>query len=84
MGAIVHTPTPDLDASRDFYRRLGFATQSSGPPSLVSDGAIIVEIDPDRFARAGIKLYGEGWTTVARSLAEITSVHKIDAVRCKE
>ena len=79
MQAIIHTPTPDLDASRDFYRRLGFAALSPGPPSLVSDGAVIVEIDPDRFARPGVKLYGESWTTVARSLAEITSVHKTDA-----
>ena len=43
--------------STDFYTRLGFRKVSDAIPVLFSEGKALVEINPDRFARAGIKLY---------------------------
>lgn len=60
MQAIVQTPTPDIEKSLAFYTQLGFKTVSK-EPLAVSDGICCIEINPDRFARAGIKLYQESW-----------------------
>jgi catechol 2,3-dioxygenase-like lactoylglutathione lyase family enzyme len=55
-----HSPTPDLDSSVRFYTVLGFR-QLSGDPVLFTDGKVLIEINPDRFARAGLKFYGKTW-----------------------
>lgn len=74
MQTIIHTPTNGLNSSLDFYRRLEFSVISDKNPTLVSDGQVVIEINPDRYARAGVKLYADGWKAVAAELAQLTSV----------
>ncbi|MBK8340962.1 MAG: hypothetical protein IPK99_13610 [Flavobacteriales bacterium] len=56
MKALIHTPTNDLQQSIDFYTRSGF-TRVSENPVLFSDGKAVIEIDPVRHARAGVRCY---------------------------
>ena len=45
---------------------------------LVSDGKAVIEINPDRFARAGIKLFNENWESIVDELEELVTVLRID------
>ncbi len=74
MKAIIQTQTPDLEKSKDFYKRLGFEVLSSEAPTYVSDGKFIVEINPDRFARNGLKLFSDDWSDVTSELAMTTHI----------
>ena len=67
MNTHVQTPTPQLDQSIDFYSRLNFEIVSK-EPLIVSDGQVYIEINPDRFARAGIKMYKDSWHTEIAAL----------------
>ncbi len=78
MNTIIHTPTNKLEDSVDFYLKLDFKIISDGPTTLVSDGGVIIEINPDRFARAGVKLFDTGWKEVVDKLRKITAVVDID------
>ncbi len=74
MTVIVHTPTSDLKSSLDFYKKLDFCVISEKKPLLVSDGKVQIEINPDRFARAGITLYREGLKTGLDDLKKISTI----------
>ena len=78
MKVLVQTPTPKLAQSLDFYARLRFSILSEESPSWVSDGSVIVEINPDRFARAGVKLYQASWADAVAELSHDYSLHPIE------
>lgn len=78
MITIIQTPTPNLSMSKDFYTKLGFSIISKERPILFSDGKCIIEINPDRFSRAGVKLYNKSWKKTVDKLDKITAVQKID------
>ncbi|MDN5216114.1 hypothetical protein QQ020_28840 [Fulvivirgaceae bacterium BMA12] len=78
MNTIIHTPTNRLDDSVDFYLKLNFKVISDDQTTLVSDGRVIIEINPDRFARAGVKLFDTSWKQVVDKLRKITTVIDID------
>lgn len=91
MRATIHTPTPDLAASTDFYERLGFerlppseagtSVESGSPPKPVhlADSQVVIEINPDRFARAGVRLTKPSWDEELAALAAIATVSKLDS-----
>ena len=64
----------NLQKSLSFYKKLDFTVLSESNPTLVSDGSVIIEINPDRFARAGVKLYRESWSDVIAALKERQTV----------
>ncbi|HQV51074.1 MAG: VOC family protein [Flavobacteriales bacterium] len=68
MTGHIHTPTPDLAKSIDFYKRLGFTVASEGTPTLITDGDITIEINAERTARAGVALYDNNWGDVIPKL----------------
>ncbi|MGB0526115.1 MAG: VOC family protein [Flammeovirgaceae bacterium] len=78
MKSIIQTPTGDLQKSLNFYQTLGYTVLSENNPVLVSDGKAVIEINPDRFARAGVKLYASSWKEVVAQLAAITSIVEIE------
>lgn len=78
MNTIIQTPTSNLNDSMDFYSRLNFKTVSKKSPILVSDGKVVIEINTDRYARAGIKLFRSSWKASVEKLEKITTVMKID------
>ncbi|NJO02981.1 MAG: hypothetical protein HC880_16040 [Bacteroidia bacterium] len=73
MKSIIITPTNNLEFSLDFYHQLGF-TNLSDDPLWVSDGKAVIEINPDRFTRAGIKLFKESWAEEVEKVAGLTAV----------
>lgn len=77
MQTIIQTPTPNLSTSLDFYRRLNFQILNDSQPTLVAEGNTIIEITPERTARAGVKLYQESWDKEVAALRKITTVSPI-------
>lgn len=75
---IIHTPTHNLKESLSFYQRLQFLILSRENPTIVTDGKIMVEINPDRFARAGLKLIREDWSAELNGLSSIANVVPLD------
>ncbi len=78
MNTILQTPTNDLNQSLKFYKKLNFKVLSKENPTLVSDGKAVIEINPDRFARAGVKFYKSDWSSIAEQLKQKTNVISIE------
>lgn len=78
MPTIIQTPTPHLSKSFDFYKSLNFKIISSEKQNLVTDGKAIIEINENKFARAGIKIYKDDWKNELEAIEKITNVHKIE------
>lgn len=73
MKTIIHTPTNKLKDSVDFYSKLQFKSLA-GKPILFSDGIAVIEVNPDRFARSGLKLFKASWAEEVSALKAITAV----------
>jgi hypothetical protein len=78
MASIVHTPTNSLEQSLDFYSRLGYQKINHNNLVLVSDGQVVIEINPDRYARAGVKLIKASWAEDVKKIEALVNVLKID------
>jgi len=78
LNAFIHTPTSQLRKSLNFYRSLQFEVISESAPTIVTDGKALIEINPDRYARAGIKICADSWTNILPELAKHTAIIKID------
>lgn len=78
MYSIIHTPTPDLDKSKEFYQDLGFTSVEHEHDVLFTDGLIWIVINPDRFARPGLKLIKDSWATEASILSGFENLHQIE------
>ena len=74
MKTIFTTPTPDLDKSTGFYESLGFEIINSNGQTYAVSKQLIMEINPVRTARAGIKIYGADLDQMEKSLSEYTKV----------
>ena len=78
MPTTIQTPTANISKSIDFYKRLNFKDLSTDNQNLVTDGQVHIEINENKFARAGIKLYKENWKEEIESLKKITTIHSIE------
>ena len=78
MRAVFQTPTPDLQKSLAFYQKLNFKILSEETTGVVADDKMVLEINPDRYARAGVKLYKEDWSAVVKSLESISKTVQTD------
>ncbi|MEQ9415542.1 MAG: hypothetical protein RIF39_17025, partial [Cyclobacteriaceae bacterium] len=76
MQSLVHTPTNDIKKSLEFYQKLEFKVVTDKTLTLVTDGKALIEINPNRFARAGVKLFKKKWTKEVTRLKKLTVVHK--------
>jgi hypothetical protein len=74
MQGILTTPTNKLENSIDFYEKLGFKKIGE---NLYTDGKVIVEINPDRHARAGMKLYKSSWASEVDAVSGLAVVNKL-------
>ena len=75
MKTIIQTATNQLQESLDFYSKLNF-TKIENHFNLMTDGKVIVEINDNRSARAGVKMYRNSWSEIVRELETITTVLK--------
>jgi hypothetical protein len=78
MQCIVHTPTNKTADSEHFYQTLGFNKIPSGSQLLFTDGKVVIEVNSQRQARAGIKLYQPSWEKERDKLAAFTHLTKLD------
>jgi len=76
MKAFIHTPTNDPRQSIGFYTRLGF-TQLSEKPTLFSDGTMVIEVDPERSARVGVRVYSGDTASALSELGNHVKAHAI-------
>lgn len=76
MRTLIQTPTNNLSNSIEFYSKLKFNIISDKDPVLVSDGKAFIQINPDRYARAGIKLFRPDWEETVKKLRELANVVK--------
>src|ERR1043165_183158 len=76
MTCIFQTPTPAIEQSKDFYEKLGFQAVSAGERTIYTDGIAVIEINAERTARAGIRMYKESWQAEVEYLKDITAVTK--------
>ena len=70
MSTIIQTKAIDIKESLSFYEKLNFKVSSVGNSNYVSDGKATFEVNSERYARSGIKLYRDDWTDVKDKLAE--------------
>jgi hypothetical protein len=73
MISIIHTPTNSLNNSVNFYTALGYQRMSV-EPCLFRDGDAIIEVNQDRYARAGIKLVRESWEDRLSALDDVVNL----------
>jgi len=78
MNSIIQTPTNNLKASIDFYKKLNFKTFTLEERNFATDGKVLIEINKERFARAGVKMYRESWKSIVTKVEKLTKVHTID------
>lgn len=78
MPTIIQSPTPNLSKSMKFYQKLKFKNISTETQSFVSDGKSFIHINPDKFARAGIKMYRETWNKEIAALSNHCTIHTIE------
>lgn len=78
MNSIIQTPTPQLTKSLAFYTALGFQQFTIENTTFISDGKAVIEINSERFARAGIKLYRANWKPLIGELQKLTTVQKLE------
>ena len=62
----------------EFYQNLQFEVISESSPTLVTDGKALIEINADRTARAGIKLFADNWAETLTELENYTEIMPID------
>ncbi len=77
MTVIVHTPTNHLEQSLGFYKKLQYKNLTEENANILTDGHAIIEINPDRYARAGLKIYKQSWAKEIVALEKLTTVHKL-------
>lgn len=78
MKTLIQTPTGSLSNSLEFYSKLKFNIISAEDPVIVSDGKAFIQINPDRYARAGIKLFRSSWKETISKLERLATVVGID------
>lgn len=71
---IIQTPTPNLEGSLSFYGKLGFSVESSDEGHFVSDGKCVIEINPEKWIRPGVKLFKSSWEEQVAELRTLTQV----------
>ncbi len=68
MSSVIVTPTPNLEESISFYRKLNFAVDHDGDLAMAGSRGVAIEINANRFTRAGVKLYRNDWIPVVDKL----------------
>lgn len=73
----IQTPTPALEHSLRFYTSLGFRVVSQSDPCVVTDGKALIQINAERTARAGIRVYSEDLGDALEALKSNFTVREI-------
>jgi len=71
---IIQSPTPEIKKSLDFYKKLKFNILEQDDETLVSDGKVLLKINPERYARPGIILYNKNWSSKIEEVRKLVPV----------
>ncbi|MFN2260579.1 MAG: hypothetical protein ABR595_00745 [Psychroflexus sp.] len=74
MKIIIQTPTANLQKSIDFFTKLGFSKCESSIQNLFTDGRFYLQINPDKFARVGLKIFVDDLENVSKKLQKHTKL----------
>ena len=77
MKTVVQTPASVLQRSLNFYSTLNFHVVLENDPTIVSDGKAFICVNPDKFARPGLRLYSPHWKERVDELSKLTPVKQI-------
>ena len=61
MKSTIITPTPNINQSLAFYKKLKYHELTGSESTMVSDGKVIIEINESRSTRPGIIFYKDSW-----------------------
>jgi predicted enzyme related to lactoylglutathione lyase len=61
MKTIIQTPTPNYKESCDFYETIGFDLIKKDQITYVYSNGVTIELNEDRYSRAGLKYFGKNW-----------------------
>ncbi|AWV97018.1 hypothetical protein [Arcticibacterium luteifluviistationis] len=78
MKTLLQTPTGNKLLSHEFYSKLDFKAIPCDDYDLLTDGKTIIEINPDNFARAGLKLFKPNWSKEVKLLKNEFKVHELE------
>ena len=73
MNSFFISPTPHLASSIDFYNRAGFKVDEKEGRALVTDGKAFIEINSERYIRAGLCLFRDSWDSIIGDFGPQTS-----------
>ena len=79
MKMLIQTPTNNLNHSLEFYRKLGFQHVDQDDLQMVSDGKALISINPQRTARAGVRIFADNWEDTVSTLRGLTEVVDTDS-----
>ncbi len=77
MLPTILTPTSNLDKSIDFYEKLNFKLIKNGDSVIATAKDMLVEINANRYTRAGLKLYRDQWGDIISQLSILTHVTEL-------
>ena len=77
MNTLIQTPTPDLEKSTAYYRKLNWE-QISDVPRVMTDGRAVILINPNRSARAGLRFYKKSWADEKAIIGKLTPLWAVD------
>ena len=77
MKVLIQSPAPRPDKSLSFYSKLGFEKTDN----YVSDGRVVIEINPESSARLALKFYQESWDETVSKIEKRTAVKTLENMR---
>ena len=78
MPIHVITPTPSIENSLSFYQKLNFHVVPNIEEHYVTDGKVLIEIDPNRYIRAGIRMYDVDIAAITEAIQPYAKLLKTD------
>ena len=78
MHITLQTPTPDIAKSRSFYDKLGFSLIDDDGTVKFFDGKTLIEINSDRFARIGLRVYSQDVENLVEKLRGTFNISETD------
>ena len=73
---IIQSPTPKLEESLNFYKKLNFSEVDLNDEKYVTDGKALIKINTSRYARPGVLLYRQDWSEVVEKAKSLVPVYE--------
>jgi len=78
MKLLVQSATAILEESIEFFDSLEFEKLQTENNLLFRDSNYIVDINPNRYSRTGLKFYSENWEEAIEKIKELVNIEKFE------